>query len=324
VRICYFILCLFALAVARTEAAPEVLPWDQALWHDPGRVESLDFQWGPGGPARAPSPPFRFDAEDVTGTTAKINVVDARGRRWNVKFGYEVPGECFGARLMWAAGYFIEPTYFVAGGRILGVHHLSKRIRPYVGEDGSFHRARFQLRDPALRLLDDHNWAWSNNPFQGTHELAGLKILLMLVSNWDNKDARDQDEGINTAIFERLGKSPRYVYTFTDWGGTLGSWGPTLTSVKPWSCPVFQSQTPEFVSLVNGELRWGYVGRHRDFKQGIGFDDIRWILRTLGRITDSQMVTGLLASGATPDEAGCFARELRRRIEMLRTIAARQ
>jgi hypothetical protein len=296
---------------------------NEVLWRDPGPVEELDFHWGPGGRRQAPSPPFRFVKEDDSGTKAKVNVVDARGRHWNVKFGYEVPGECFGPRLMWAAGYFAEPAYFVPSGKIHGVREPSKRLRQFVAGDGSFTRARFQLRDPSLKFLKDRNWAWTNNPFQGTHELAGLKILIMLASNWDNKDARDQDEGINTAIFEQRGKSHRYIYTFTDWGVTLGGWGPFLTGVKAWSCPVYQSQTPGFVTVSDGRIQWGYVGRHRDFKQDVGLDDIRWSLRTIGRITDRQLIAGLLASGATTAEADCFARELRRRIEMLRAIASK-
>ena len=50
--------------------------------------------------------------------------------------------------------------------------------------------------------FDEHSWAWNENPFVESHELNGLKILLMLLSNWDNKDVRDIARGSNTAIFE--------------------------------------------------------------------------------------------------------------------------
>ena len=53
-----------------------------------------------------------------------------------------------------------------------------------------------------VKHFDAHGWAWHDNPFVGTHELNGLKILMMLVSNWDNKDVRDVARGSNTAIFE--------------------------------------------------------------------------------------------------------------------------
>ena len=293
---------------------------DEILWHDPGQVEALDLWWGPGGRENAPAPPYTFAKEDLSGTTAKVNVVDRNGRNWNIKFGPEVPGECFGSRMMWAAGYFIEPTYFVPEGRIEALKHLSKRAREVIGKDGSFRSARFQLRTPAFKFVDGHNWAWTNNPFQGTHELAGLKILIMLVSNWDNKDARDVDVGINTAIFERQ-MEPRYVYTFTDWGESMGGWG-YYTNRKPWSCELFTSETDDFVSVGDGDIRWGYVGRHASFKKGITPEDIRWILQYIGRITDKQLSDGLRASGATREQAECFTSALRRRFDMLKTVSA--
>jgi hypothetical protein len=293
---------------------------DEILWHDPGPIQALDFWWGPGGRENAPAPPFSFVKEDLSGSKAKVNVVDRNGRHWNVKFGPEVPGECFGSRMMWAAGYFIEPAYFVPEGRIEGVKDLSKRAREAIGKDGAFQNARFQLRTPAFKFVDDHNWAWTNNPFLGTHELAGLKILIMLVSNWDNKDASDADDGINTAIFERQ-TDPRYVYTFTDWGESMGGWGFHINR-KPWSCELFTSETDNFVSVVDGEIRWGYVGRHATFKKGITPDDIRWILQYIGRLTDRQLSDGLRASGATPEESECFTAALRRRIDMLRAVSA--
>ena len=295
---------------------------DEILWRNPGPVSKLDFQWGPGGRTKAPAPPFRFLKEDLSGSKAKVNVVDAHGRHWNVKFGYEVPGECFGPRVAWAAGYFVEPVYCLSSGRIVGVGKLSKRAQEFVDPQGRFvTKARFQLRDPSLKFLDEHNWSWTYNPFLGTRELSGLKIVIMLTSNWDNKDARDADEGINTAIFQRDHGSPRYIYAFTDWGQIMGGWGGTR-SRSPWSCGEFMAETRDFVSVVDGKLRWGYVGRHRDFKNDITVQDVRWVMRYLGQIRDSQLRAGLLASGATTAEASCFTRELRRRLEMLRFIAS--
>jgi hypothetical protein len=293
---------------------------DEVLWRDPGPVQNLSFWWGPGGRVKAPTSPYRFVKEDLSGSKPKVNVIDGRGRHWNVKFGYEVPGECFGARMMWAAGYFIEPAYFVASGRIDGIGELSKRSRAVIRENGAFQNVRFQLRTSEYRFMDDHNWAWSNNPFTGTHEIAGLKILIMLTSNWDNKDARDEDKGVNTAIFEHTGKHPRYIYTFTDWGEILGGWGQYVDR-KPWSCDVFSAETPAFVNLADGRLQWGYGGRHSDFSKDITVADIRWSLRYLGRITGKQLFAGLRGSGATHEQAECFARELRRRIDMLQHVS---
>ena len=46
-----------------------------------------------------------------------------------------------------------------------------------------------------------------------------------------------------------------------------------------------------------------------------------WLMRYLGRITDTQLRAGLRASGATPDETECFTRAVRARIDELRRVA---
>jgi hypothetical protein len=133
---------------------------------------------------------FVFVDEDLSGTNAKINVTDGRGRSWNVKWGREGTASVFCTRLVWACGYFAEPEYFVPSGRIESAKGL-KRAGSRVSNDGSFERARFQLRSDTPQFLEGRSWTWAENPFLGTHEFQGLKILMLFVSNWDGKDARD-------------------------------------------------------------------------------------------------------------------------------------
>ena len=152
----------------------------KVLWHAPQPLTPDDWVWGPGGKARAPLPPFRFLKEDLGGTNPKVTVRDARGVTWSVKFGQEVHSETFATRVVYAAGYFVEPVYFVPEGTIEGVQHL-KRAKPFITRSGKFRYARFKLHDEkALPYADQYNWTWTDNPFTGTHELNGLKILLML------------------------------------------------------------------------------------------------------------------------------------------------
>src|SRR5262249_39236446 len=49
------------------------------LWRDPGEIEKLDFADGPGGARTRPEPPFQFIDESLTGTKAKVRVVDSHG-----------------------------------------------------------------------------------------------------------------------------------------------------------------------------------------------------------------------------------------------------
>ena len=54
-------------------------------------------------------------------------------------------------------------------------------------------------------------------------------------------------------------------------------------------------------------------------KEGITVEDVRWLLGTVGRITDAQIGDALDAAGATPEERETFTRALRDRISLLRS-----
>ena len=298
-----------------------LLATHHTIWRDPGAVESLDLSGGPGGAEGAPAPPFSFLEEHRTGSQPCVSVADARGRRWRVKWGDEVRSENFAVRLVWACGYHAETTYYVEGGAIAGAPSL-QRASACIGEDGSFREARFELDDPAVRKhFEEHSWAWNDNPFVGTPQLNGLKVLVMLLADWDAKDRRDVARGSNTAIFEhRVGRWKREArYLITDWGGSMGRWGGTVVTRGRWDPQGFEAQNREFVLGPEGEMvRFGYVGqRTADIAAGITIEDVRWLCRYLGRITDTQLRAALDASGATPEEAGRFTHAIRNRINQL-------
>jgi hypothetical protein len=102
----------------------------------------------------------------------------------------------------------------------------------------------------------------------------------------------------------------------------MGKTGSPLTRTK-WDCEGFAAQNADFVrGVAEGLVQWGYTGQRTDeATEGIKVGDVRWLMRYLGRVTDGQLREGLLVSGATSDEADCFTRALRRRIEQLARIA---
>lgn len=298
---------------------------EHVIWRDPGKVARLDLVNGPGGADGAPAAPFQFVEEHTTGSQPCVSVRDARDRLWRVKWGSEVRSENFAIRLAWACGYFAETTYFVAEGTIAGASGL-QRARACVGDDCRFVDARFELEEPAVRkMFEEHSWAWNDNPFLGTSELHGLKIVVMLLSNWDTKDRRDVARGSNTAIFEhkhsRWRREARYL--ITDWGGSMGRWGGNIVTRGRWDPAGFEAQTGQFVTGVErGFVRFGYAGqRTADVSDGIRTSDARWLCRYLGRITDAQLRGALAASGASEEDAGSFATSLRRRIDQLESAA---
>jgi hypothetical protein len=299
------------------------------LWFDPGPVEAMDPVGGPGGAAGMPRPPFNFVEEHLAGSQPCVSIRDGAGRTWRVKWGDEVRSETFAVRFAWACGYFAEVTHFVRSGTIAGCPASLQRARACIGEnDGRFCDARFELEDPAAnKMFEEHSWSWDDNPFVGTKELSGLKIVVMLLSNWDTKDRRDVARGSNTAIYEyrKAGGHREARYLLSDWGGSLGRWGSMMTRGR-WDCDGYAEQTPLFVSgSKDGFAVFGYAGqRTADIAQGIPLDHVRWFHPYAARLTSDYLTRALLASGADDEEARRFVAALTDRIQQLGTLVVEE
>ena len=291
----------------------------QTLWTEPRQSTASDWTWGPGGQEIAPRPPFTFVKEKFGGSNPKVEVRDSAGRRWVVKFGSEAHTDTFAARLVTALGYAAEPTFYFASGSIEGVHGL-KQAKRFVSKDGAFRSGRFKLH--VKGSADDEGnetWSWNANPFVGSRELGGLKILVMLTSNWDTKDARDGKENSNTGIIRTNSKAQ---YAVTDWGATLGKYG-TFFKRNRWDWGGYRIQTTSFVKMSkDGALEWGFKGKHsRDITAGVGVADVIWLERYLARITDADLNAGFVASGASQPVAREYTRLMRDRIVQLQRVA---
>ena len=296
------------------------------IWRDPGHLSVGRLEAGPCGRRGAPAPPFHFVEEHDTGSQPCVSVRDVAGQTWRVKWGREVHTEVFGTRLAWALGYFADPAYFIRSGTILGTRDL-RRARACIDDQERFTDARFELSERDVeRHFDAHGWAWHDNPFVGTHELNGLKILMMLVSNWDNKDVRDVARGSNTAIFEyRLADHQREArYLIIDWGAALGAWGRNPIQRGRWDPEAFAGQNSQFVTGVDGDIvQFGYQGqRTADCSSNITRADTGWFVRVADRLTDDHLRAALLASGANSAEIDLFTAALRARLDQLRQAAA--
>jgi hypothetical protein len=290
---------------------------DKFLWKDPAEVERIDFTYPAGGAKNIPRPPFHFISELLTGSSPKVLVRDSAGVKWRVKGGLEPQAESFATRLVGALGYYCDPTVFVPHGKIDGVTAL-KRAAGFIQPDGTLSNGSFERRHRTFKSMTQ-DWAWNRNPFLGTKEFQGLKVLVMLLSNWDNKDARDRWVGSNTGILERtIDGRIQLIYRVKDWGQVLGAWGADQKP-KGWNCAAFSAQTKSFLQGRQGQyLRFGFTGQHTDdFKNDITVEDVRWLMHYLGRVTDAQLQNGLKASGATAEETACFAAQLRERIDIL-------
>src|SRR5204862_3809778 len=175
------------------------------------------------------------------------------------------------------------------------------------------------------KMFEEHSWAWDDNPFVGTKELTGLKLVVMLLSNWDTKDRRDVARGSNTAIFEqRLADGHREArYLLTDWGGSMGRWGSNATTRGRWDAEGFTEQTPGFVTgVANGCVTFGYAGqRTADVAHGIALEHVRWFSRYLEALTHDYLSRALRVSGASAEDTPRFVAALRDRIGQLIAVA---
>jgi hypothetical protein len=277
------------------------------LWTDPGSIQSLDLAGGPGGRAGAPKPPFVFNSEDPGGTSPKIIVTDGNRRKWTVKFGPEVKAETFATRIVWAAGFFAEPDYYVPNGRIESVGKLT-RAAAFV-DNGHFRDARFELRDNmSIHYLPGRKWSFDD--VKDSPEAGMLKALVALLGNWDIKAE-------NFAIIEANGTER---YAITDWGATMGR-AEDITGRSKWNCSAYSKDSDQFVQDVeNGFVVLNYAGKERHIiNQGVHVEDAKRLAGLLSKLTDQQLRSALQVSGATPEEVSCFAPAFRKRVGQLAT-----
>src|SRR5689334_6680972 len=189
------------------------------LWHEPGKIESLDLYGGQGGKNKAPTEPFTFLEEDTGGTNPKFDVRDARGKKWRVKLGEEVRPEVVASRLLWAMGYFVNDDYVLEATEIPGIQ-LSR------GDDdakkGHIRQARFSRKPGGQDKIGI--WMWGDNPFTGTREFNGLRVMMAVMNNWDLKDE-------NNSVYSDS-RTGRELFLMSDVGATFGTNGLSWTNAR--------------------------------------------------------------------------------------------
>lgn len=278
------------------------------LWKDPGDISKLDLYWGAGSEATAPKPPFKFVKEDVSGTNPKIKVTDAAGKKWNMKFAEEVHAEVACSRIVWALGYLVEESYFMASVKVDGVTGLGRAAK-YVSKDGTATNVMFEARPENIERTPE--WDWDSNPFAGTKELSGLAMVAVMLNNWDAKTT-------NNARFmvTQPDGTVQQWYLVADWGGTLGKMGGVFSHSK-WDPEAFQKQG--FIDRVSGStLKLDYSGKGGRILQGVPVDHAKWFAGMVGQLSDAQLSAAFKAAGASSSETSAFVGKIRQKISSLK------
>ena len=286
------------------------------LWRDPGNIPEKDLFWGSGSENLAPRPPFKFVEEEAKGTQPKIEVTDANGEKWKVKFGKEVHSEVAATRLLWALGYYVEETYFVDAGKIEGITQL-RRAKEFIAPDGSFAGARFEKRPKNIERTKIA-WAWGDNPFLGTKELSGLRILMTMINNWDTR--RVSKNNIVLRITAPGGVVEDW-YVVEDLGSSFGKMGRYMFVTRNrWDLDDFRTQ--KFIDGVSGNmLDLHYQGGARSINK-VPLDHARWFSGLLSQLTDNQVRRAFEAAEANKSEIDGFSTRIMEKIRELQTAVS--
>lgn len=293
------------------------------LWRDPGDIASRDLRYGPGSKERTPAGKFKFLQEETGGAQPKFDVEDEQGVRWRVKVGPEARAETAAARLLWAVGYFADEDYYLPELRVEGMQKLS-RGQEFVSADGIVQGARLERRPAGRKKIG--TWSWSDNPFVGTKELSGLKIMMALMNNWDIKP-------LNNAIYDAGGVERHYVVS--DVGATFGRTGNTFMRTKdnlqqysrskfirettPKHVDFFLSSHPHFLNAVIFPHYLMLREREKVVKH-IPRADARWLGRMLSQLSAEQIGDCFRAAGHSPEEVEGYTTVVMQRIEALKKL----
>jgi hypothetical protein len=299
------------------------------IWQNPGPISARNLYYGPGSAKLAPAPPFVFLKEDKDGESPKFKVTDANGVEWSVKLGPEAQAETVAVRFLWAVGYFAEEAYYFDRVRVKGLPRLS-RGREYVDSQGNVRGARFEPRRRNVERAD--TWEWNKNPFVGSRQLNGLKVLMILLNNYDARKVNNR-----VLIARNPGRNrveARYVVT--DVGAVLGrddglggkrskndlddflSTG-FVKGVEDGEVEFDYDTRPRkwgVISVIYPPYYMGEVKKERDMK-GIPVGHARWIGGLLSQLSPDQLRAAFRAAGYDEATREGFVRALRNRIAQL-------
>lgn len=304
-----------------------------SLWSSPVNIGHRNLFFGPGGRQDQPLGSFRFVKEDLDGSSPKFYVRDQDGTKWKVKLGPEARPETVATRLIWAAGYQVDEDYFLPLLQVSGMPAHLHRGQEWIGSGGEVHDARLKRYSKGRKKVGQ--WNWKSNPFSGTRELDGLRVMMALINNWDLKND-------NNAIYkDSISGSPKggrnLIYLVSDVGASFGSGGrgwslaKSKDNLKAYSRSRFfvdtgssyisfnDPQKPPFFFFVNlpefilrKQVQW--VCNH------IPRAHAQWIGQVLAQLSPGQISDAFRAAGYSPEEIESYSRIVEGRISELNDL----
>jgi hypothetical protein len=273
------------------------------MW-EPVDVSKRNLLLGAGGASMRPDlRRVRFLRKETGGNNLKYRIRDASGRIWVAKIADESQPEVAANRLLWAVGYRTEIDY------------LARRLT--IPGKGTFSNVRLEARPKGIDR--DGDWEWDSNPFVGTREFKGLRVMMALINNWDLKDS-------NNAIL-RTGRQAHYIVS--DLGSSFGKlpvssafilnrFGRSVNDPEDFANSTFIHKVED-----NGEIDFYYKAKGKKLLEQIRVEDARWIGRLLGRLSDRQIRDAFRAANYSPAQITILSRAVKSRIRQLNTLPSK-
>lgn len=303
------LLMLLAVLFLATSTAPgqaqkkdkkekKVYTGTPVMWRVPDDIESRNLLLGSGGEAMKPDlTRVTFVAVKQGGWSTKYRVLDGKGNEWIAKLSKEAQPETAANRLMWALGYETEIAYLVPELEIQG--------------KGTFKNVKLEARPKNVKRTDF--WLWTNNPFIGKPEFQGLKIMMVLINNWDMKD----DNNAILATKGRIDSERRFI--ISDLGATFGKTGGVFSRSRNNPADYVKA---EFIKTVKGEhVEFNYGGKNGNLFGDLTVGDAKWIAGLLSRLSDLQLKDAFRAANYSPAEVEQLAEAVRSRINALNRVS---
>lgn len=289
------LLLLICVAAAAAQKNGEAVMWERVP------VAERDLYDGPGGDEMRPDlSRIQFIKEEKSGFNKKYRIKDGSGRTWVAKLGREARPETAAVRLLWALGYKTEINYLVPTITIPG--------------KGTFRNVRLEARPDDVERAEE--WKWKSNPFVGTKELQGLKMMMVFMTNWDVLDLQNK-------VLEVDGERQ---YIVSDLGATFGKLGNNNLPIiyrlgRKTGSPKHYARTKFIREVENGEVKLSYKGKNRGLFKGFTVADARWLAGLLGRLSDRQIGDAFRAANYSAAEVATYTRAVRGKIAELQNAA---
>ena len=301
IPLCFSIIAFLTLAsFALPDDKKKKIEGTPILWQEPTDIESRNLFFGPGGEAMKPDlSKVTFIEQKTGGYSTKYRVRDGAGHEWVAKVGKEAQSETAATRLMWAAGFNTEVCYLVPKVTIEG--------------KGTFENVKFEARSEDIDRGD--LWSWDKNPFVGTKEFQALKVMMILLENWDIKDDNNKILVVKNASTGQT----ELRYIISDLGGTLGKTGGWTSRSR--NKPEDFGKAKFINKVKSGTVEFRYSGKRQELFRDITVEQARWIGQLLARLSDQQISDAFRAANYSAEEIQLLTAAFKNRVAELVSLS---